>query len=55
MIFGDVSARETWILLKKSIDDVSSKDGVNIVVHWSPINKENGKLNIEQGIYYVSG
>lgn len=53
MIVGKESAGKTSLLrrlLKDKIKDVTSTDGINIVVHRCKINIDNGKWTIEKGI-----
>lgn len=52
MIVGKENVGKTCLLrrlLKDSIDDVSSTDGIDIVVHRCKINIENGAWTIGKG------
>lgn len=52
MIVGKESAGKTCLLrrlLKESIDDVTSTDGVDIVVRRCKINIDDGKWTIDKG------
>lgn len=54
MIVGKTSAGKTCLLrrlLKEDIDDVTSTDGVDIVVRRCKINTEDGEWTIDKGIY----
>lgn len=53
MIVGKKSAGKTCLLrrlLNEPINDVSSTDGIDIVVRRCTINIENGKWTIDKGI-----
>lgn len=54
MIVGKKSAGKTCLLrrlLRESIDDVSSTDGVDVVVRRCKINIDDGRWNFDKGIY----